>query len=213
MCPCILLPEENSPELTEIKRINREYQAETEYLISSGRYDKREDFTVVIQPFFRNPIIPITADGTPDQSFFSVDCFHFSERTHSEMAIALWNNMLQPVGMKQAYNNFTHDRSKIQCPTEDNPYIFTRINSFPSVPTAAPTTPAPTPSTTVSTVATTAAHASLCSEPMPVWVAPVLAVAGLLIGWGITWLIFSYRERRNQRRKEKNVTEMKGTEF
>ncbi|XP_064195802.1 phospholipase B1, membrane-associated-like isoform X1 [Anguilla rostrata] len=213
MCPCILLPEENSPELTEMKRVNREYQAKTEYLVSTGRYDKREDFTVVIQPFFQNPIIPLTEDGRPDQSYFSADCFHFSERAHSEMAIALWNNMLQPVGQKQAYNNFTLDRNKIQCPTEDKPFIFTRINSLHSVPTAAPTSLAPPPSTTAAPVATTTAHTPLCSESMPTWVAPVLGVAGLLIGWGVTWLLFSCRERRHRKKAEENIAEMKGTEF
>ena len=32
--------------------------------------------------------------GQADLSFFSVDCFHISERAHAEMAIALWNNMV-----------------------------------------------------------------------------------------------------------------------
>ncbi|KAJ8356184.1 hypothetical protein SKAU_G00189780 [Synaphobranchus kaupii] len=211
MCPCILLPEENSPELSEMKRINREYQAETEYLVSTGRYDKREDFTVVIQPFFRNPIIPLTAAGKPDQSYFSVDCFHFSERAHSEMAIALWNNMLEPVGRKQAYNNFTHNRNKIRCPTEDKPFFFTRINSLPSVPTAAPTSQAPPPTTTAAPATTVGVP--VCSESMPVWVAPALGVAGLLIGWCVTWFVFSCRERRNRKKPEISITEMKGTEF
>lgn len=32
--------------------------------------------------------------GEVDTSFFSIDCFHISERAHAEMAIALWNNMV-----------------------------------------------------------------------------------------------------------------------
>uniref|UniRef100_A0A670HQP5 Phospholipase B1, membrane-associated n=1 Tax=Podarcis muralis TaxID=64176 RepID=A0A670HQP5_PODMU len=80
-------------------------------------YAEREDFAVVVQPFFRNTIMPLDSDGKPDLSFFAVDCFHFSERGHAEMAIALWNNMLEPVDHKQSYNNFTYDRSKLKCPT------------------------------------------------------------------------------------------------
>uniref|UniRef100_A0AAR2M1P2 Phospholipase B1, membrane-associated n=1 Tax=Pygocentrus nattereri TaxID=42514 RepID=A0AAR2M1P2_PYGNA len=132
LCPCFINPEENSEELYEMKRINRELQTNTERLIYGGRYDKRDDFAVVLQPFFQNSVVPM---GTPDLSFFSVDCFHFSERGHAEMAIALWNNMLEPVGSKQTYNNFTYARSKIQCPSEEHPFIFTRGNSLTTEPT------------------------------------------------------------------------------
>ncbi|KAJ8377759.1 hypothetical protein AAFF_G00254320 [Aldrovandia affinis] len=211
MCPCILLPEDNSLELSELKRINHQYQAETEYLVSTGRYDEHEDFTVVIQPYFRNPIIPLTGDGRPDQSYFSVDCFHLSERAHSEMAVALWNNMLEPVGRKQIYNNFTYDRNKIQCPAE-NKFIFTRINSLPILPTSAPTHADPTSSATAAPAPTTA-RVPLCDASVPVWLAPVLGVTGLLIGWCVTWLLFSCRERRSWKKQDKSEAEMKGTEF
>lgn len=33
-------------------------------------------------------------DGRPDRSFFSPDCFHLSQRAHTLMARALWNNMV-----------------------------------------------------------------------------------------------------------------------
>jgi hypothetical protein len=41
--------------------------------------------------------------------------------------IALWNNMLEPVGNK----SFTFDvkNQAITCPSEKNPYIFTNLNS------------------------------------------------------------------------------------
>ncbi|XP_065123437.1 phospholipase B1, membrane-associated-like [Paramisgurnus dabryanus] len=129
MCPCFLDPEEKSPELREMKKINGDFQTETERLVYGGRYDGREDFAVVLQPFFKNSVIPKTEDGTPDLNFFSVDCAHFSERGHAEFAIGLWNNMLEPVGSKLIYHNFTHDRSKIHCPTKENPFIFTTLNS------------------------------------------------------------------------------------
>ncbi|CAB1331353.1 unnamed protein product, partial [Coregonus sp. 'balchen'] len=157
VCPCFIIPGEDSLELSEIKRINREFQDETESLVYGGRYDNREDFTVVLQPYFRNSIVPL--------------------------------NSLEPVGQKQTHNNFTYDRSKIQCPIEDHPYIFTRVNSFPSV----PTTSAPSTATPLN---------AICSDNVPVWVAAVLAVVGLLIGWGVTWLLLSCRKKKNRRKME-----------
>ncbi|CAB1343107.1 unnamed protein product [Coregonus sp. 'balchen'] len=174
-CPCFLNPEDNSPELTEVRRINQEYQIETERLVSGGRYDGREDFTVVI--------------GKPDLSFFSVDCFHISERAHAEMAIALWNNMLEPVGMKQ-----------------DQPFIFTKVNSLPSPPV---TTTTPVPVTNTSTPS----PVPRCDSSIPVWVPVLLGITGLLIGCGITWLLMSCRERQNKRKMGEKEVKMKGTGF
>lgn len=149
-------------------------QVATQQLISGNRYEGKEDFAVVLQPFLQNFFIPqvgvshehpdqMSPDkrrlpvltlwflhqvGEADPSFFSVNCYHFSERAQAEMAIGLWNNMvrrkrilptaaqcvqnvssssltcrvlsyqLEPVGQKQAYNNFTYNRFKIQCPSE-----------------------------------------------------------------------------------------------
>lgn len=36
-------------------------------------------------------------DGRPDVTYFSEDCFHFSERGHADMAVAMWNNMVSEV--------------------------------------------------------------------------------------------------------------------
>ncbi|XP_077095743.1 phospholipase B1, membrane-associated [Siphateles boraxobius] len=202
LCPCFLNPGENSPEMNEMKKINKDLQMETERLVYGGRYDGRQDFTVVLQPFFENSAVPMIKDGTPDLTFFSVDCFHFSERGHAEMAISLWNNMLEPMGSKQNYNNFTYDRSKIQCPTKEHPFIFTQINSGSDVPTTAvPTTVAPG----------IPLPADCPNDSVPAWAAAILAVGGLIIGWGITWMIFYYRERRNRKRNQ--TKEMNGTKF
>ncbi|NXU51774.1 PLB1 Phospholipase, partial [Turnix velox] len=129
ICPCFLNPEESSSELEEIQRVNRDFQAEALQLISSGRYETREDFAVVMQPFFRNTLLPLLPNGKPDLSFFAADCFHFSARGYGEMAMALWNNMLEPVGEKQTFNNFTHDRSKLKCPNPKKPFLSTLRNS------------------------------------------------------------------------------------
>ncbi|XP_071996055.1 phospholipase B1, membrane-associated [Engystomops pustulosus] len=126
-CPCFINPPEGSPELGEIKKFNRDLQTHVAAL--AEKYKDREDFAAVAQPFFTNTVVPADGDGNPDISFFAADCFHFSERGHAEMAIALWNNMIEPVGQKLVYNNFTHSRTKLKCPSNDHPFLFTMKNS------------------------------------------------------------------------------------
>uniref|UniRef100_A0A4W4EUZ7 Uncharacterized protein n=1 Tax=Electrophorus electricus TaxID=8005 RepID=A0A4W4EUZ7_ELEEL len=150
--------------LQDLNELNRAYQRGLVDLVESGRYDSHSNFTVVLQPFLRDITLPLMVreDGNLDLSYFTVDCLHLSERAHSEMAIALWNNMLEPVGKKQAFNNFTYVRTKIHLP------------NF-----------------------------------------MVLAVTGLLLGWGITWL-FLWRRFRKMKIEEKpreEKAEMKGTNF
>ncbi|GCB84443.1 hypothetical protein scyTo_0025132, partial [Scyliorhinus torazame] len=65
----------------------------TQKLIESGKYDTQENFTVVLQPFFRRMEIPILENGRPDISFFAPDCFHLSRKFHVQMSKAFWNNM------------------------------------------------------------------------------------------------------------------------
>ncbi|XP_026197625.1 phospholipase B1, membrane-associated-like [Anabas testudineus] len=210
-CPCVINPSGNSPELEEIKRINLEYQAEIQYLISGDRYDGKEDFSVVLQPFLHNFFIPHVGKGEADTSFFSVDCFYFSEQAHAEMAIALWNNMLEPVGSKQVYNNFTYDRSKIRCPSQSKPFIFTKINSLPSPPVTI-TTAAPDIHTTTLTSSGSAPTIPVpkCSS-MPVWVPVIVGIVCLLAGITVAWLIlFFYQRRKN---KVDGETDMKKTAF
>ncbi|KAI9543892.1 hypothetical protein NQZ68_004940 [Dissostichus eleginoides] len=204
-CPCVINPSENSPELQEMKRINRKYQAEIQHLISGDHFKGKEDFAVVLQPFLQNFFIPYIGEGEVDSSFFSVDCFHMSERAHAEMAVALWNNMLEPVGRKQNYNNFTYDRSKINCPSEANPFLFTKINSLPS-----PTVTVPPP-TTPPTTAVPTLPVPRCPPSLPVWVPVVVGVISLLAGVFVAWLILSSCLRRKN--KVEKAVELKGTSF
>ncbi|XP_056873577.1 phospholipase B1, membrane-associated-like [Takifugu flavidus] len=210
-CPCVVNADETSPELQEIKRVNHEYQVEIQHLISGNRYDGKDDFAVVLQPFLQTSFIPNIGVGEVDTSFFSVDCFHISERAHAEMAIALWNNMLEPVGRKQAFNNFTYDRSKIHCPTEVHPYIFTKVNSqnHPEISPTTTTTHAPASSSTTSSV--TPPPLPECPPSLPVWI-PVVVGLGCFLGGLVVSLkiLYCYRCHKN---KSANEVEMKGVNF
>nr|XP_008124121.1 PREDICTED: phospholipase B1, membrane-associated [Anolis carolinensis] len=170
LCPCFLNPVENSPELQEMQQTNRDFQDKTAMLIYSGRYAQREDFAVVLQPFFRNTIVPLNNDGKPDLSFFAIDCFHFSERGHAEMAIALWNNMLEPVGHKQSYNNFTYGRTKLKCPTTEQPFLFTSRNSKIQSPEN---------------------EAGSDGDRVPYWAVIVAVTAGTLAGSFLVWVLMT----------------------
>lgn len=87
-CPCLINPQQSSPEIEEFKRVNHMYQVglnnsqivllnfflllsskcsffflfppqvEMQQLISGSRYEGRGDFAVVLQPFLQNYFIP-----------------------------------------------------------------------------------------------------------------------------------------------------------
>ncbi|KAL1783671.1 phospholipase B1, membrane-associated [Sigmodon hispidus] len=128
LCPCVLKIEDNSTEFVALVERNRQYQKKTEELIQSGRYDTRDDFTVVLQPFFESVAMPRTPEGLPDSSFFAPDCFHFNVKTHARSAAALWKNMLEPVGHKTRQHNF-EIKIPIMCPNQASPFLSTYKNS------------------------------------------------------------------------------------
>uniref|UniRef100_A0A8C5JYF0 Phospholipase B1, membrane-associated n=1 Tax=Jaculus jaculus TaxID=51337 RepID=A0A8C5JYF0_JACJA len=120
------------------------------------QYMQRDDFAMVVQPFFHNTLAPLDEVSGMDLTFFSEDCSHFSERGQAEMAIALWNNMLEPVGQKTTSNNFTYSRTKLKCPSAESPFLYTLQNSLPS-------------------------QAEVSSKAL-YWAVPVTAVGGLVVG-------------------------------
>ncbi|XP_040188632.1 phospholipase B1, membrane-associated-like [Rana temporaria] len=125
-CACVVKPKENSPELLEVMDQNRQFQEKLEDLIvKSRRYDGKRDFAVVLQPFLQHVEPAIDQSGQIDYSFFTPDCFHLTIKGHEQMAKALWNNMLQPVGKKSLLERFSDDIEPL-CPSEDHPYIYTR---------------------------------------------------------------------------------------
>ncbi|XP_060066978.1 phospholipase B1, membrane-associated-like [Ylistrum balloti] len=109
------------------------YQMETTLLISSGRYDTRDDFTAVIQPFFSNTVPPkSTESGEIDLTYFSPDCFHFNAKGHAASALSLWNNMVESYSEKKQE---WHLNEPFYCPgiqtlgVRTGPYLATSLNS------------------------------------------------------------------------------------
>ncbi|KAF7254394.1 Phospholipase B1, membrane-associated [Varanus komodoensis] len=117
LCSCVLNPDDNSAEIEMLESFNRMYQEQTHHLVESGRYDTREDFTVVVQPLLEKARMPETPEGLPDSSYFAPDCFHFHQKAHSQAARALWNNMLEPLGEKTALQNL-NTVIALKCPNQ-----------------------------------------------------------------------------------------------
>jgi len=113
-CECLEL---NSEERNKVLEMQIDFK---EYLFKLvQKYTHSPNFTVVIQPFWTDVYQDL--DG-----LFSQDCFHLSTAGHEFAAINLWNNMLQPVNMK---NTKWRLAKSLRCPTQLYPYLFTPINS------------------------------------------------------------------------------------
>ncbi|XP_041485636.1 phospholipase B1, membrane-associated-like [Lytechinus variegatus] len=124
-CPCILggsIPEN----LVYLK--SREFQRLLRTLVESGKFDDKEDFAAVYQPFFEDTLLPELPNGRVDRSFIAPDCFHPSQKGQAAQATANWNNLFEPVGSKDT----SYDKGEtINCPSTDFPYLYTNINSKP----------------------------------------------------------------------------------
>jgi len=125
VCNCAANPASPAA-LEELVKVKDGYQQAMRSLVSSGRYDTRNDFTVVLQPFYKNTYLPRTANGDIDYSYFASDCFHHSEKGQEATGEALWNNMVEPVGAKrEAWS----PGEEIECPKEESPFLYTSKNS------------------------------------------------------------------------------------
>ncbi|XP_069694744.1 phospholipase B1, membrane-associated-like [Periplaneta americana] len=128
-CPCF---HQGGGEMDTITQLVRDYQDAAIDLVSSGRYDAKDDFTVVVQPFIRFLNAPSDRSSRFKEaihvSFVTHDCFHFSQKGHAMAANLLWNNLLEPEWNKsqQMPENIME---RFLCPTADAPYLFTRKNS------------------------------------------------------------------------------------
>ncbi|OWF46594.1 Phospholipase B1, membrane-associated [Mizuhopecten yessoensis] len=113
LCKCAAYPS-NSEEETEMKLAVEAYQKQLTDLISSGQFEK-DDFAIIIQPFFTKTELPQKEGGGPDLAYFAPDCFHLSRSGHQSAATALWNNMFEFVGEK---DDAWEPGEEVNCPTK-----------------------------------------------------------------------------------------------
>ncbi|CAF3646025.1 unnamed protein product [Adineta steineri] len=174
MCDCAV----NKKTREQVRVANLEYQRATTELISSGIYDTSDDFTVVLQPFMEHMKVPATSNGLADFSYFSPDCFHFSQKGHEAAAIELWNNMMQKVGEKTTSWNLL---DTLECPTTGNGMCYLFINAQTSNTTVVVATTTTTTVKPVVVVATTPAVKLAEVVATTVVVKPVEVVATTVV--------------------------------
>jgi len=106
------------------------YQQTQQAIQDSGMFDTRDDFTLVLQPFFKDNLMPpLLPNGQVNEAFFAPDCFHFSQFGHAVVGKALWNNLLEPVGAKTTAYNLSDTTVPLACPQASCPFIRTTKNS------------------------------------------------------------------------------------
>ncbi len=89
-CDCVFVDSFNST----LDGLTKGFQDGVDDLISSGQYDTKDDFTVVVHPFMTKMSPPLTSTGAADYSYFTPDCFHFSSKGHQVAAVQLWNSLV-----------------------------------------------------------------------------------------------------------------------
>ncbi|XP_034108907.1 phospholipase B1, membrane-associated [Drosophila albomicans] len=123
-CPCLL--GKSKAHLDYYEDIMKRWIAKDYEIINLPEFNT-ETFTINAQPFSQFKDFPRTQTGETDTRFFSEDCFHLSQRGHAAAANAMWNNMLELPGEKSSFNPQIFE--KFLCPSEQHPYLITRINS------------------------------------------------------------------------------------
>ncbi|KAI4460272.1 phospholipase b plb1 [Holotrichia oblita] len=100
-CACF---HQNGNEMNILMNMARDYQRAEDALISSGRYDTKEDFTVVIQPFMKIFNAPTDLsrlyDEVIDISYITHDCFHFSQKGHALGEILIELNVFSELAVQ-----------------------------------------------------------------------------------------------------------------
>ena len=83
LCPCFFGPFEDTVFDKERGLEWRHlFNKKLDNIVASGRYNDRDDFTVVIQPTFLETEIP-RKNGIPDLDYLAPDCFHWGQRSHA----------------------------------------------------------------------------------------------------------------------------------
>ncbi|XP_065360336.1 phospholipase B1, membrane-associated [Calliphora vicina] len=123
-CPCIIGKSKQQMEFMG-KLMDKWVQKDME-IVNREEFNT-ETFTINIEHFTKNFIFPTLPNGNTDVSYTSEDCFHISQRGHAASTNSYWNNLFEKHNEKSPFSPKLY--SKFLCPTEQRPFIMTRVNS------------------------------------------------------------------------------------
>ncbi|XP_043795819.1 phospholipase B1, membrane-associated-like [Apis laboriosa] len=126
-CPC-LLAVQYKERRQEYYEIIDKWQELEEEIVNYPEFHTN-NFTVITLPAIKNIKVPLAEDGFADLSYFSIDCFHLSQKCHAILANYIWNNLLEPIGNKSDQISHPKFFKTFLCPTSERPYLMTRENS------------------------------------------------------------------------------------
>ncbi|GFO11153.1 phospholipase b1, membrane-associated [Plakobranchus ocellatus] len=129
-CDCAAFPKSKEEE-AKIIEYREDYQEKLRELVKLERYHAKDDFEVVLQPFYRDTYPPYKAEGVLDLTYFASDCFHYSTKGQQAAAKALWNNMVEPVGSKRL--DWHPDEELEKIPSSTQPRTVKNVGSFSSM--------------------------------------------------------------------------------
>ncbi|KAK3918835.1 Phospholipase B1, membrane-associated [Frankliniella fusca] len=130
-CPCVF-GDRFQDAVPRHRKVYKELQRMQREVVAMDRYRIREDFAVVSAPFMSGPgqLLPFklsNGNGT-DWTFFSTDCFHFSQKGSAIAGAGLWNNLLEPEDGKTEWAPLGALLRGLRCPSAERPYLCTWRN-------------------------------------------------------------------------------------
>uniref|UniRef100_A0A1A9WTA0 Phospholipase B1, membrane-associated n=1 Tax=Glossina brevipalpis TaxID=37001 RepID=A0A1A9WTA0_9MUSC len=123
-CPCLIKRSKDHQRFMD-QLMTKWFERDVK--IATKKEFNTETFTINVQKSFKNFSYPTLPNGKPDLSYSSEDCFHISQKTQALAATAYWNSMLEL--MNDVTEPLTPNiYGRLNCPTEENPYLLTRLN-------------------------------------------------------------------------------------
>ncbi|XP_073843184.1 phospholipase B1, membrane-associated-like isoform X1 [Musca autumnalis] len=123
-CPCIF---GKSPKYQQFMGNLMDKWAQRDIDVAKRDEFNTETFTINIEHYTNQYRLPTLTNGNADTTYTSEDCFHISQKAQAASAHSYWNNLFEMPNQKRSFKRDIYEN--FLCPSEEKPYIITRVNS------------------------------------------------------------------------------------